>query len=184
MQALQSIPRIAARNIPQRAARAALASHARFLATPATPPSPNDIFANGSNAYYAEEMYRRWKEDSSSVHASWDAYFSALDKGIPSSQAFQPPPFHMPEAAGGAPSLHIAGGNDLSDHLKVSILHHLRASLTSLLGYANKRAQGRPRPHDQNPSPATPLATCSIHVWGWINRLLLLRPLHTYHVLG
>ncbi|KIO25714.1 hypothetical protein M407DRAFT_243997 [Tulasnella calospora MUT 4182] len=122
MQALQSIPKAAARHISQRAARAALASHARFLATPATPPSPNDIFANGSNAYYAEEMYRRWKEDSSSVHASWDAYFSALDKGIPSSQAFQPPPFHMPEAAGGAPSLHIAGGTDLSDHLKVQLL--------------------------------------------------------------
>lgn len=28
----------------------------------AKPPSPDDQFANGNNAYYAEEMYRQYKE--------------------------------------------------------------------------------------------------------------------------
>ncbi len=33
----------------------------RFLASQV--PSPNDAFANGTNAYYADEMYRLWKQD-------------------------------------------------------------------------------------------------------------------------
>lgn len=103
------------------AAHRHLATSARALA--ATSPSPNDAFATGTNTYYAEEMYRRWKSDPSSVHASWDAYFSGLDKGVPSSQAFQPPPglISLPTAADGAPSLHAGTGQDLTDHLKASL---------------------------------------------------------------
>lgn len=109
---------------------AALAGFARSLsssqATSANAsPSPNDVFASGTNAYYAEEMYRRWRADSSSVHASWDAYFAGLENGLPSSQAFQPPPglIDVPTAADGAPALHVgAGGKELTDHLKVRIL--------------------------------------------------------------
>jgi 2-oxoglutarate dehydrogenase N-terminus len=93
----------------------------RDLATPtANPPSPNDPFANGTNAYYAEEMYRHWKHDPSSVHASWDAYFSGMDKGLPSFKAFQPPPTHLPSPADGAPALHVGSGAELDDHLKAS----------------------------------------------------------------
>jgi 2-oxoglutarate dehydrogenase E1 component len=96
----------------------------RELATPtASPPSPNDPFANGTNAYYAEEMYRHWKRDPSSVHASWDAYFTGMDKGLPSFRAFQPPPTHLPSPADGAPALHVGGGAQLDDHLKVSRIH-------------------------------------------------------------
>ncbi|THH31472.1 hypothetical protein EUX98_g2722 [Antrodiella citrinella] len=94
----------------------------RTLATPATPPSPNDAFANGTNAYYAEEMYRHWRQDPASVHASWDAYFSGMDKGLPSAKAFQPPPNLVPYPAGGAPALHAGGGAELDDHLKVQLL--------------------------------------------------------------
>jgi 2-oxoglutarate dehydrogenase E1 component len=98
----------------------------RTFATPATPPSPNDPFANGTNTYYAEEMYRHWRQDPESVHVSWDAYFRGLDKGLPSSQAFQPPPRFLPVAADGAPALHAGGGAELDDHLKV-----IRASYPS-----------------------------------------------------
>jgi 2-oxoglutarate dehydrogenase E1 component len=92
----------------------------RELATPAANPSPNDPFANGTNAYYAEEMYRHWRMDPSSVHTSWDVYFSGLDKGLPSFKAFQPPPRHFPNPADGAPALHVgASGGELDDHLKV-----------------------------------------------------------------
>lgn len=91
----------------------------RNLATPANPPSPNDPFANGTNAYYAEEMYRHWKQDPESVHASWNVYFSGLEKGLPSAQAFTPPPSVLPPPADGAPALHTGGGAELDDHLKV-----------------------------------------------------------------
>jgi 2-oxoglutarate dehydrogenase E1 component len=79
-------------------------------------------------------MYRSWKHDPSSVHASWAAYFSGLDAGLPSSEAFQPPPnlFDNPLAgviAGGAPTLSVqpsgiglSGQQELSDHLKVQLL--------------------------------------------------------------
>ena len=88
----------------------------RSLAT-AVPPSPNDPFANGTNTYYVEEMYRLWRQDPKSVHASWDVYFSGMDKGLPSFKAFQPPPNLAP--TDGAPALHASGGAELDDHLKV-----------------------------------------------------------------
>lgn len=94
----------------------------RDLATPATP-SPNDPFANGTNAYYADEMYKHWRQDPKSVHVSWDVYFSGLDKGLTSPQAFQPPP-NLPAPADGAPALHAGGGAELDDHLKVSCPRH------------------------------------------------------------
>ena len=103
----------------QHASRSPLVLY-RHLATPATPLSPNDPFANGTNAYYAEEMYRHWRQDPNSVHASWNVYFSGLDKGLPSSKAFSPPPSLLPAPADGAPALHSNGGAELDDHLKVS----------------------------------------------------------------
>ncbi|CAE6533611.1 unnamed protein product [Rhizoctonia solani] len=89
----------------------------------AAPPSPNDAFATSTNAYYVEEMYKHWKRDPSSVHVSWQAYFSGLDKGLSSPNAFQPPPDYtgVPTAADGAPTLHVGGGA-LTDHLKVQLL--------------------------------------------------------------
>jgi hypothetical protein len=90
----------------------------RDLATAATSPSPNDPFANGTNTHYAEEMYRHWRQDPASVHASWGAYFSGLEKGL-GSNAFQPPPKFLPAPADGAPALHASGGAQLDDHLKV-----------------------------------------------------------------
>lgn len=88
----------------------------------ATPP-PNDLFANGTNTYYAEQMYRYWRQDPKSVHASWDVYFSGLDKGLPSAYAFQPPPRHFPNPSDGAPALHVGADAELDDHLKVCLLN-------------------------------------------------------------
>ncbi|KZS99008.1 2-oxoglutarate dehydrogenase E1 component [Sistotremastrum niveocremeum HHB9708] len=86
-------------------------------------PSSNDPFNNGTNTYYAEEMYRHWKEDPESVHASWNAYFSGLEKGVPGGEAFQPPPKGLiPRPLDGAPRLHAGSGQELSDHLKVQLL--------------------------------------------------------------
>ena len=113
----------------QRGFRSTLPLH-RHLAMPAAPPSPNDPFANGTNAYYAEEMYRYWRQDPNSVHVSWNVYFSGLDKGMPSARAFTPPPNLLPPPADGAPALHSNGGAELDDHLKVSC-SLLRCTLVS-----------------------------------------------------
>ena len=91
----------------------------RELAT-ASGPSPNDPFASGTNAYYIDEMYRLWRQDPKVVHPSWNIYFSGMDKGLSSPQAFQPPPTtHLPHPADGAPALHPIGGAELDLHLKV-----------------------------------------------------------------
>ena len=103
------------------AGRAPLAVFQRTLATPAAPPSPNDPFANGTNTYYAEEMYRHWRQDPQSVHASWAAYFSGMDHGLPSAKAFHPPPGLISPPADGAPALHAIGGAELDDHLRVRL---------------------------------------------------------------
>jgi 2-oxoglutarate dehydrogenase E1 component len=102
----------------------------RGLAFTTDAPSPHDPFANGTNTYYAEAMYLRWKQDRQSVHASWDAYFSGLDHGLQSFDAFSPPPRHLPNPADGAPALHAIRGAELDDHLKVPLspplkTHHL-----------------------------------------------------------
>lgn len=111
---------------------APLAVVQRTLATLATPPSPNDPFANGTNAYYAEEMYRHWRQDPQSVHASWATYFSGMEYGLPSAKAFQPPPGLITPPADGAPALHAVGGAELDDHLKVKFAFFV--SFSSLIG--------------------------------------------------
>ena len=100
--------------------RTILAHPRRKFAVAATrAPSTNDLFANGTNAYYADEMYRLWKQDPKSVHSSWNVYFTGLDKGLTSAQSFQSPPSHLPHPADGAPALHVGQGAELDDHLKV-----------------------------------------------------------------
>lgn len=69
-------------------------------------------------------MYRLWKQDPKSVHVSWQTYFSGLDKGLPSSEAFNPAPGFVsgvvPTPAGGSPKLSVKGSGDVTDYLKVS----------------------------------------------------------------
>jgi 2-oxoglutarate dehydrogenase E1 component len=118
------IPRITVRRFPNvfnvaSAGRVAPTVVHRTLATPATPPSPNDPFANGTNAYYAEEMYKHWKQDPQSVHTSWNTYFSGMEHGLPSAQAFHPPPGLIAPPTDGTPALYAGGGAELDDHLKV-----------------------------------------------------------------
>jgi 2-oxoglutarate dehydrogenase E1 component len=130
----------------------------RELATaaPAKPPSPNDAFANGTNAYYVEEMYRHWRQDPKSVHVSWDVYFGGMDKGLSSPQAFQPPPSLVAAPVDGAPALYSRGG-ELDDHLKVKkiilfsspLFHGLIRVLGSIAckGISSARSScRRPRP--------------------------------------
>lgn len=83
-------------------------------------PSSNDPFANTTNAYYADEMYRRWKEDPKSVHSSWDAYFKGMDGGLSSAQAFQPPPSTIVPNV--SPPLDTLSTHPADDYLKLQLL--------------------------------------------------------------
>ncbi|POW10705.1 hypothetical protein PSTT_05914 [Puccinia striiformis] len=87
-------------------------------------------------------MFRMWRKDPGSVHSSWNVYFSGLEKGLPSENAFRPPPglVSMPQPAGGAPMLAMPGsGGEVEDHMKIQLLvrayqvrgHHM-ASLDPL----------------------------------------------------
>ncbi|WFD29760.1 oxoglutarate dehydrogenase (succinyl-transferring) [Malassezia sp. CBS 17886] len=86
-------------------------------------PAAADSFANSTNAYYAEEMHRRWKEDPSSVHASWDAYFNGIEHGLPSEDAFTPPPSTI-IMSGTTPLDQPASKSEhpASDYLKLQLL--------------------------------------------------------------
>lgn len=65
------------------------------------------------------------------MHASWGVYFSGLDKGMRSEDAFRPPPGLVTLAAGvfdGEAPLNISGGvgqGVVEDHMRVSRFRHL-----------------------------------------------------------
>jgi hypothetical protein len=52
----------------------------------------NDSFINGTSGIYVERMFENWKKDPSSVHASWDIYFSNVDSGMSVENSYQSPP--------------------------------------------------------------------------------------------
>lgn len=87
------------------------------------------------HSYYAEEMYRLWKQDPNSVHPSWSVYFSGMARGLKSEDAFRPPPNLLDLAemsTEGSAELPISseGSSDVQDHMKVRYKHscsiHLR----------------------------------------------------------
>lgn len=85
-----------------------------------------DSFLQSNNTNYVEEMYEAWKNDPSSVHVSWNAYFKNLDSGAAPSSAFVAPPTLVPTPAGGA-GVGFNPGNephteDVVTHLKVQLL--------------------------------------------------------------
>jgi len=49
-----------------------------------------DNFASGSNANFMETMHEQWEQDPSSVHASWNAYFTGMEAGV--EEPFEAPP--------------------------------------------------------------------------------------------
>lgn len=92
--------------------------------------------------YYIEEMYRLWKEDPESVHPSWNVYFSGLNKGLRSEDAFRPPPsvLDLASISTEGNEISLASGSDTQDHMKVRPLRarsliygkRLRAALPPL----------------------------------------------------
>jgi len=73
-------------------------------------------------------MYRLWKEDPSSVHPSWNVYFSGMSKGLRSEDSFRPPPnlldiSSMSTQDGDGEMSLGQGGGDVQDHMKVRSCH-------------------------------------------------------------
>lgn len=91
---------------------------ARFLAT--------DSFLQLNSSNYVEEMYEAWRQDPSSVHVSWNAYFKNLDGGVAPAAAFSAPPTLVPVPTGGAGVGFNPGSQphseDVVTHLKVQLL--------------------------------------------------------------
>ncbi|GMM38709.1 alpha-ketoglutarate dehydrogenase [Saccharomycopsis crataegensis] len=99
--------------------RPVLATTSRLLAT------STDTFSSTNNAAYIDEMYSSWKQDPSSVHVSWQAYFRNLDNGaIPASQAFTAPPSIVSNGIDqGIPTMTADGASStINTHLKVQLL--------------------------------------------------------------
>ncbi|KAF0306871.1 2-oxoglutarate dehydrogenase, mitochondrial [Amphibalanus amphitrite] len=113
---------------------------ARLFAAAPPPPAATaaavsaEPFINGSNSSYVEEMYVQWLRDPSSVHASWDAYFSRTAGGAGPGAAYMAPPSlaapatnSLPVSAlvapmvGGAARVPgaAASENTIADHLSV-----------------------------------------------------------------
>ena len=56
-----------------------------------------DNFMSGANANYIDYMYAQWEQDPTTVHASWNAYFSG------GSDSFMTPPTLDAPTSGGTP---------------------------------------------------------------------------------
>ncbi|KAN0065565.1 hypothetical protein ACQY0O_001429 [Thecaphora frezii] len=98
-------------------------SQASAAPTKLSAPSGTNTFINTTNSYYAKEMHKRWKQDPSSVHASWDVYFSSLAKGLPSEKAYCAPPTLMPIPMEVLP-VGVSGFRSaelVNDHLKLQL---------------------------------------------------------------
>lgn len=84
-----------------------------------------DSFLSASNSVYVEQMYDAWLQDPKSVHASWAAYFSNLDKGLAASNSFAALPT-VGGSVGSSPQgghLHRRSDNPtMSDSLGLSYL--------------------------------------------------------------
>ena len=61
------------------------------------------------------------------MHISWATYFTGLDRGLPSSSAYTPPPGFsggaggVPVPAEGTTKMDVRGGDEVTDYLKVYI---------------------------------------------------------------
>lgn len=87
-----------------------------------------DGFLQTVNGNYIDEMYNAWRNDPSSVHISWNAYFKNMESSnISPSKAFQAPPTIIPTVSGGAAGFVPGQDNanmseDVVTHLKVQLL--------------------------------------------------------------
>ncbi|EPT30542.1 putative 2-oxoglutarate dehydrogenase e1 component, mitochondrial precursor [Toxoplasma gondii TgCatPRC2] len=55
-------------------------------------PLASESFLTGTSAAYVEQMYNAWQRDPSSVHASWNAYFTNVLQDLPAGASFCLPP--------------------------------------------------------------------------------------------
>ena len=68
-------------------------------------------------------MYRLWREEPSSVHPSWNVYFSGMAKGMKSQDAFRAPPSLLDfDEVQGSEELSLSSDGNVDEHMKVRML--------------------------------------------------------------
>lgn len=85
----------------------------------------HDGFLQGNTANYVDAMYESWLKDPSSVHVSWQAYFKNIANGVPSDQAFIPPPTdsaRLPEMPGATLPVMDKSSKQVIEHMKIQLL--------------------------------------------------------------
>ncbi|WPH00252.1 2-oxoglutarate dehydrogenase, mitochondrial [Acrodontium crateriforme] len=91
---------------------------------------PSDSFLQGNTANYVDEMYMAWKDDPTSVHVSWQAYFKNMESGdMPISRAFVAPPTIVPTPTGGVPSPNFGAGLGMQEGQGSDVMNHLKVQL-------------------------------------------------------
>lgn len=85
---------------------------------------------NGTSSVYIEQMYESWLKDPNSVHASWNAFFQNVERGMAPGEAYHPPP-SLTSVGATIPAVSTAAAvaprvatslEDIKDHLKVQLL--------------------------------------------------------------
>lgn len=94
----------------------------------------DDNFLTGFGSNYIDSMYAEYKKDPSLVHASWRAYFSGLDGGLPSTSVFS----SVPQISSSHSTVNSLDSSKkmIHDHLKVQLLvraYQVRGHLRALL---------------------------------------------------
>ncbi|KAG2207543.1 hypothetical protein INT47_004293 [Mucor saturninus] len=85
----------------------------------------HDGFMQGNTANYIDAMYESWLKDPTSVHVSWQAYFKNMSNGVPSNQAFIPPPTdsaRLPEMPGATLPMMNESSKQVIEHMKIQLL--------------------------------------------------------------
>jgi 2-oxoglutarate dehydrogenase E1 component len=91
----------------------------------------SDTFSTGSNGYYMEMMYEAYRKDPDSVHTSWKAFFSGLDKGVDNLYVAPPSLGHAISLSPTTTREAGASTAQVKDAIKVWLLHRAY----SLYGY-------------------------------------------------
>lgn len=80
-------------------------------------------FLSGTSSIYIEEMYHAWLENPSSVHKSWDTFFSSVHAGLQPGAAYTAPPTLAPNSVFSAPrSVFATDEKSITDHLSVQLI--------------------------------------------------------------
>ena len=148
--------------------------------------STTESFVTGTSANYEEQMFESWKRDPTSVHASWAAYFNAIDHGLSPEQAHTVPqnigldetirvplsaipsaPAPAAPAAPAAAAVRSAPGTMSPAEIQDSIRLYNLARAFGTSGHHIATLDPLPRPKDQSKQPRFVPKDLDPSYWGF-----------------